>query len=130
MNKYPEPIVTSLENSRSLALIDFTAPSTWFYVAGVLQFYSQSEQEDGAANGLIPAFDLETILRALPHVVDSAMYPTLTVRFGVDREDTYIGYQTYEGFNDWTLKQEAGETLADTAARLFVKLTKEGITNF
>lgn len=81
---------------------------------------------EGQVKWEYPAYDLETLIDALPKNIGSNQQ--LRIWFG---EDTFIGYQNWNGFvPELTIKQKENESLADTAGRLLIKLHETGIINF
>lgn len=93
----------------------------------------------GQQRDLYPAYDLETIIEALPKFLsgeqleieeDSCYYsdqtPLVLSYSGKIAEFAYLVYS-----EDWDtrfeIQQEEGESLADTAARLLLLLHKKGI---
>lgn len=117
---------TSYEISKQLAEAGFK---------GETEFgYDKSGQIDYAIwnNSLIhtKAYDLETILEALPkqHDFFSRGIGNYELRIWYHENKVFIGYQNFDGFDKLlTFEQEENESLADTAARLWLKLKKENL---
>lgn len=81
-------------------------------------------------NSYIPAFDLETILETLPkqHDFFSRGIGKYELRIWYREGKAFVGYQNYAGFDKvMTLEQEQNESIADTAARLWLELKKKKI---
>lgn len=76
------------------------------------------------------AYDFETILEALPkqHDFFSRGIGKYELRIWYHENKVFIGYQNFNGFDKrLTFEQEENESLADTAAKLWLKLKKEGL---
>jgi hypothetical protein len=81
----------------------------------------------------IPAYDLETILEALPkhHDFFSRGVGKYELLIRYHENKAFIGYQNFDGFDKLlTLEQEKNESLADIAARLLILLHNKGLINF
>lgn len=90
------------------------------------QIWNYKEQERWS----MPVFDLETILEALPkqHDFFSRGIGKYELRIWYHEGKAFVGYQNYAGFDKvMTFEQEQNESLADTAARLWLKLKKENL---
>ena len=130
-------MTTSLQVSKDLAAIRFKSKEVFFYdKRGDLYFIKELDYDKTLEIDCI-AFDLETILNALPKNIKLANFflTKLKICFDEDGNDlessTYIGYQNFQGFyQEHTEKQIKGESLADTAGRLLIDLVKKGIINF
>lgn len=75
---------------------------------------------------------LETILGALPknHDFFTRGAGKYELRIWHHEGRAFIGYQNFNGFDKLlTFEQEENESLADTAARLLIKLVEEKIIN-
>jgi hypothetical protein len=79
---------------------------------------------------LIPAYDLETILEALPkHIRDD--FGEYELDLYINRNNWRIAYIGDNGsLQDDRLTKEENESLADTAARLLILLHEKGIVKF
>jgi len=78
----------------------------------------------------VPAYDFETILEALPkqHDFFSRGIGKYELRIWYHEGKAFVGYQNYAGFDKvMTFEQEQNESLADTAARLWLELKKKKI---
>ncbi len=86
-----------------------------------LKWYAGPTTNDTAC----PAYDLETILEALPEMI---------VLHGISHElNIYKNYLVYEratGAGQYECNKEDNESLADTAARLLILLVEKGIVKF
>jgi hypothetical protein len=81
-------------------------------------------------NSYIPAYDLETILEALPkqHDFFSRGIGKYELRIWYHEGKAFVGYQNFDGFDKiMTFEQEQNESIADTAARLWLELKKKKI---
>ncbi len=122
---------TSYDISRKLAEIGFLAESDFYWHS-----YDKGSQmmhiADSDGKGKYPAYDLETILEALPKWIFTT-HNYLIINFcnwqGGRKEDdprAAIGYRSI----DYWIDKEDDESLADTAARLLLKLVEAGIVKF
>lgn len=76
------------------------------------------------------SYDLETILEALPkqHDFFTRGVGKYELRIWYHENQAFVGYQNFDGFDKLlTLEQQENETLADTAARLLLKLIQKKI---
>ena len=126
---------TSFEISKKLAEIGFEAKFD--------HCYSKQNPEQGLWNksfeitcwegedisNYYPAFDLETILEALPKEIERDNGFNIGLRFWWADGASWIGYQNFSGFII-TVDANQNESLTDTAARLLILLHEEGIVNF
>ena len=81
----------------------------------------------------LPAYDLETILEALPkqHDFFSRGIGKYELRIWYHENNMFISYQNFDGFDKLlTLEQEKNEAVADIAARLLILLHEKGLINF
>ena len=81
-------------------------------------------------NTLYSYYDLETILEALPKTVVLKTIPKkiYELRVWFNSNENQIGYQDFQGFHPvLTVAQQENESLADVAAKLWLKLKKEGL---
>ena len=91
------------------------------------------------ATGYFWSYDLETILESLPRRIelrkmgkDGVIYE-LRACFQRSysegfKESNYFGYQNFQGFHqELCFMQQENESLADTAARLWLKLKQAGL---
>lgn len=130
---------TSFEISKKLAEIGFKAETAkewvkFFNLDGkAFQLAIFEKDEDDKVNEKYLAYDLETILEALPPFFDleEGERYLLTVRRNglID----FVGYCRFNGnhhSSDYAIQSEPGESLADTAARLLIILAEKGIINF
>ena len=128
---------TNYENSKKLAEIGFLEKSKKGYFKrekdGDILLLDADRLEhhiDGKVYTFkCLAFDLETILNALPNAVDN--YGTLTIRRSYDHWiDEYFQTIDYGGLDTYYHRKGHDESLADTAARLLIKLVEQKIINF
>jgi len=125
--------VTSYEVSKKLFEIGYNSNHAGFhYLRGSLTKFALALEFENAnelvAMGFYPAYDLETILEALPKTIEINY---IDYRFNLDH-DTAL-YQTdcsdnYEFI--FSIKKSDKESLADTAARLLIKLHEKGLITF
>jgi len=112
---------TNYENSKKLAEIGFKA-DTYF---GYDRFYQLDYPISNGSSHHIKAYDLETLLEALPAFIE------LEYRKGAKNyyllNGVGIGYaDTLEFF----CHKQQNESLADTTARLLILLHEKNIINF
>lgn len=73
-----------------------------------------------------PAYDLETILEALPNSLEQGARIT-----HLELNKDFVGYVSGTWDNDGLeAEREVGEPLADTAARLLIKLHEQNLIKF
>jgi|SanBayMetagenome_1026888.scaffolds.fasta_scaffold46899_3 hypothetical protein len=134
---------TSYKISKQLAEVGFNKykiPATeycWHHDNfGSTRFLVGAELEDKTTQTLVseykiyPAYDLETLLEALPkqHDFFSRGVGKYELRIWYHENKMFIGYQNFDGFDKLlTFEQEENESLADCAAKLWLKLKKEGL---
>lgn len=112
---------TSFEISKKLAEIGFEAETpaaawrTHFQDEGIYGWRSDMNRKSW-----IPAYDLETILDALPKVIISDLKLA---------SPAFVCYGQYEE-EFLSCDKKEGENWADTAARLLILLHKKGLINF
>lgn len=83
------------------------------------------ENED--LDNYYPAFDLETILEALPKIMEKFPLKLITSQIG----DDYIGYCGNDLFNySYGNIRKKNESIPDTAARLLLALMERGLVKF
>jgi hypothetical protein len=123
-------MTTSLKISKGLAAIGFEAKGCFFWFNGTNKICEYHNPNDcdfkDNIEGLIPSYDLETIIKSLPYVLgDGGDEYFLTINQhavaytdDMGQRDDLFGYLVDD------------ESLADTAARLLIKLFKAGIINF
>lgn len=113
--------VTNLETSQNLKELGFEAETdyNYFLCNNGYQLFHHSERTIAWDKG-IPAYDLETILEALPKVLQGY---ELCIYFGASFEATKITYN----WQKLEVKQNWKESLANTAGRLLVKLLEDNI---
>lgn len=90
--------------------------------------YCSSDKENTQVDCF--SYDLETILDALPkqHDFFSRGIGKYELRIWYHENKMFIGYENFNGFDKLlTFEQEENESLADTAARLWLKLKKAGL---
>jgi hypothetical protein len=122
---------TSFEISKKLAEIGFNAESNYIITENGQIIITKDKLKNSSnvnGNGRL-SFDLETILQALPK----------SIKY---RGDTYYFLMTYSGSSDCYIigyvcgqvrrtelekYSEENESLADTAARLWLNLKKKGL---
>ena len=123
---------TSFEISKKLAEIGFKAdkiefaykisdPSRHLFEVG---FMGDSRRDE-----YCQAFDLETILEALPKYLEQDNGFEAGLRFWWADGASWIGYQNFSGFII-TVDVNQKESLADTAARLLILLHEKGLVKF
>lgn len=127
--------VTSFEISKKLAEIGFKDYSGQFYktrngdlLSNILVGHGQNDY----SCDYLPTYDLETILDALP--------PFFSIKDKVERQfflyKESVGYDYLDGFGtntkdiNFCFVRKANESLADTAARLLIKLHDAGLVKF
>ena len=134
---------TNYEISKQLAEAGFETYTEFYYVADAKCISQGNDAEDyelvhmdcGYMQKLkycfnYPAYDFETILEALPKLHDffSRGVGKYELRIWYHEKKAFIGYQNFDGFDKrLTFEQEENESLADTAAKLWLKLKKEGL---
>lgn len=123
---------TNYENSKKLAEIGFRKEGDFY------GWISGEDIDDGFYTKLLepkyfyryPAYDLETILEALPDDI-CANYPA-----ALEISKKRIGYYSQEGDceNGFAIFMEEmrkeNDSLADTAARILILLHEKGLINF
>lgn len=130
---------TSYETSKALKKAKFKKPTEFFYFDNnshqVLEFHGEEEQiNEDSAEGLLPAYDLETIIEALPGSITlnkSSKSSLKTSDFFTLKHNEEIIQMvriTHSGMRP--IHYEIDETLANTAARLLLLLHKKGIIKF
>jgi hypothetical protein len=115
---------TSYEISKKLAEAGFKAETEWYHDLGYGTLYYNFEA-DKYNNRLVPTYDLETILEALPDLIRSPdspphLYPLFVSKKGV-------GYDYTSGL---TSIRKGEESLADCAAKMLILLHEKGLINF
>lgn len=119
---------TSYKISKQLQEIGFKAENNFYWevrISGVTEPEIVKDGYNFPVDYRYPAYDLETILEALP-------YYQILKNFLIDQKTMSIGNAiVYQGddFN-CLVKQENKESLADCAAKLLIKLVEEEIINF
>jgi len=112
---------TNYEISKKLEEIGFKAETCKMVYEKPLAMISDRPQIG------ISAYDLETLLDALPKSLKSK----LELRIWFDENNAYIGYQNFEGFDKaLNLEQQENESLADTAGRLIILLKSKNLIKF
>jgi len=122
---------TSYEISKKLAKAGFDVETDFYWYC-----YDNGRQmrhiADADGKGNVKAYDLETLIEALPKSITkkgSTLKNDLRIWFDQDR--CYIGYQSWEGFlENATIALQNGESLADCAGRLLLKLIEKGSLTF
>jgi len=119
---------TSYEISKKLAEIGFKQSSTigWFNskCGGGGRFHVPDGIRDGYTLECY-SFDLETILEALPKIVNG-----MPLKMRLDRSG-HMGYSSgHAEEQQFICFKRKNESLADTAARLLILLHKKGLINF
>lgn len=122
--------VTNYENSKRLAELRFKAETACAYKKwknGYDLFRALESRNDW--EGAIPAYDLETILDALPK---SIQFDGETFTFRLTKN--YVGYHLctmdYVSQPNLEVRPLEGESLADTAVRLLIELHEQGLIKF
>lgn len=113
-------MTTNYENSKKLAEIGFKANAV-FFISGKIKFLIEGE-------GTYPSYDLETLLDALPAKIEhdgDEWGLIINLYEGIMYYETFGGVEQHFDFH-----YDINESLADTAARLIVKLHEAGIINF
>lgn len=119
---------TSFEISKELKELGFEAETI---------FYINLETEESQIwlnlpkyplKEFVKSYGLETILDALPKLINYGRFKNLGLRIYYE-ECCYIGYEDSNGFlQDFTVNNKLSKSsLADTAARLLIKLIKDKI---
>jgi hypothetical protein len=123
-------MTTSLKLSKDLAAIGFSPlddETIFFYDKnGNLSYdqvgiYLTRQQQDEA----ILSYDLETMLKALPKYIRPKRNASFSLQFDIVEGFIYYTMQPL-----FMVKKSKNESLADTAARLLIKLVEKGIINF
>lgn len=126
---------TSYETSKKLAEAGFKAETDFYWAKwnqGEPELLHEKEQTPNLIEQ-VPAYDLETILEALPKQRDffSRGIGKYELRIWYHENKMFIGYQNFDGFDKLlTLEQEENKSLADTAARLLLLLHKKNLIKF
>jgi len=114
--------VTNLETSKKLKELGFEAET--------MAFIDPDSEECqiwlNAPEGLIPAYDLETILEALPKELKKLYF---WISYSRCHDCWAVGYQRSDNTRNTELEAfaEENEVLANTAGRLLVKLLEDNI---
>lgn len=121
---------TSYETSKKLAEAGFKAETEFYWVkwnAGEPELVHEKEQTPALIEK-VGAWDLETILEALPNFISNKNKNKGENCLVID---VAFGEIHYEGDSDndamFITTTEENESLADTAAKLWLKLKKEGL---
>lgn len=121
---------TSYETSKKLAEAGFKAETEFYWVkwnAGEPELVHEKEQTPALIEK-VGAWDLETILEALPNIISNKNKNKGENCLVID---VAFGEIHYEGDSDndamFITTTEENESLADTAAKLWLKLKKEGL---
>ena len=116
---------TNYEISKKLKEIGFETETIFHYEYEELRW--EEEGVDLPFEDLIYAYDLETIWGFLPSFIKLDTHPhNLEMKKGCS-DNLYIGYG-FLGYEESIIfTQERGESLADTAARLLIKLIEDKI---
>lgn len=122
--------VTSYEISKKLWNTGFRASSKfqWHnsdYCASNGENIEYPPLEPVGDIGIYGAYDLETILEALPDQVEN---DCRILHFQLTRESILYNSETWNNLG-LEVDREENESLADTAARLLINLVEEGIIN-
>lgn len=114
--------VTNLETSQKLKELGFEAETNYYYFnKGSLLDYCSNLDEIEYSKPITKAYDLETILGALPRALeDGRFFSHITITYDLGMK---IGYFEH-GIE---LYQEKNESLANTAGHLLVKLLEDNI---
>jgi hypothetical protein len=110
-------MTTSLKISKDLAAVGFKSYEGVKLWAGFKELKGKSL---GGHDAYYIGFHLETIWNALPKKVNFAI---------LYLSHEAVWYDCY-GCEEFRTNKEKGESLADTAARLLIKLVEKGIINF
>lgn len=125
---------TNYEISKQLAEAGFEA-ETQFYLVKWLEGEPELVHENQQTPNLIesvPAYDLETILEALPNFIENKNKgENLFYKSNCLIIDVAFGEIHYEGDSDndamFITTAEENESLADCAAKMWLKLKKENL---
>lgn len=121
---------TSYEISKRLAEIGFKAKFDFVYLRDGKNTHFVSEivllfSDEIKKGVVIPSYDLETILEALPSLIEPN-YSRIKVNLCVRKHGIF-----YENDEECQFYQEKeGESLADTAARRLIELHEQGLIKF
>ena len=116
---------TSYETSKKLAEAGFKAETDFYWVkwnAGEPELVHEKEQTPALIEK-VGAWDLETILEALPAKLTHGKL-TSRPQISYDRNDFW---KVYYPLSEYEVNGGSSESLADTAAKLWLKLKKEGL---
>jgi hypothetical protein len=122
---------TNYKISKQLVKAGFKAENDFYWVKwneGEPELMHEKEQVPQLIEK-VPAYDLQTILEALPKAIEKrGVYELELYR---DGNKWRIAYVDFEGaILDERLTQGENESLADTAARLLILLHEKGLINF
>lgn len=115
--------ITSYLISKKLAEIGFRPDSIFYY-----NDHKELRWDDDGSpfpELCLRAYDLETVLEALPMGIDSILRYDLIID-----QRTFIHYADCEGDELYKVMKKNDESLADTAARLLILLHEKGTINF
>lgn len=120
--------VTSFEISRQLSRAGFKAEFDNFYDSSGNKINYESLTWGGISESDIPAYDLETMLDALPNALASNSCLELFLCVNKTSGKRRIGYY-YGDFYGMNIAQvqEEGLSLADCAALVWLKLKEKGL---
>lgn len=140
---------TSYEISKKLAKIGFGNKYPHEYLwehngIGATRFHKRSDIEDDylselLAKGYYPAYDLETILEALPTVISENKFGYGSLELMFRKKRISFAYEIFKDFGTHECgtmphydfeKLLTDESLADCAARLLLKLHSEKLIKF
>lgn len=130
---------TSFEISKKLAEIGFKAPENFFWIQEGISFGKdfvpkRIEDKNWVENcgvdfdELCPAYDLETILEALPNKINDKENCN---EYRLTLSHNHICYRTKnEIWEKSIVYRNLEESLADMAARLLIELHSQGLVKF
>lgn len=122
--------VTSLKLSMQLSALDLNLSSPVAWVQGkisretFLTDVSNYDFSSGMYINLGFAYDLDTLIQRLPkRIKTSANSLPLALRFWYEEDLLYVGYQSWNGFNQNLLvQQEVNEKIVNCVGRLLLLL--------
>lgn len=120
--------ITSYEISNQLAEAEFKAETDFYWEKwnqGEPELLHEKEQTPNLIEQ-VPAYDLETILDALPPKIARGEGRSPTSSFIFTKNGMGYAQKPQIEFQEFINRQE-NESLADTAAKLWLKLKKEGL---
>jgi hypothetical protein len=119
---------TSYEISKMLLEADFKAKTDFYWAKWNEGDPELMHKRDGTPPLIekVPAYDLETILETLPDSIHDKENCSSGESFELTKD--YIQYSsTLTNFDYFSVDKQENESLADTAARMWLKLKKMGL---